>query len=135
MICDPSWYRRLNRRMGWTKGTGNAIYANRKDMSMEDQSVGRKQNSQAGIFVASQFNTKTEEGQQKKKTRNESNLNQAEEFSEEINKLAEPNRLASKYLTPNEVANIVSTTCLCCQQKGDNSPIDIALEELHKRSS
>jgi hypothetical protein len=138
MPSDPSWYRRPTRHNGWTKETGKAIYADRKDFPKEDQNAGSRniignRNPRQGYSWPASSNTTTEDSQQKKNTGNKSNLNQADEFSERINKLAELKRLASKYLPPNEVADIVSTTCLYCQQAGDNGPIDIALEELRKK--
>jgi hypothetical protein len=136
MPSNPSWYRRPNRHNGWTKGIGNAVYADRKDLPREDQSAGNRNfigNRNPGQGYSWPANTTAEDSQQKKKTGNESNLNQVDEFIEGINKLAELKRLASKYLPPNEVAVIVNKTCLYCQQVGDNNPIDIALEELRKK--
>jgi hypothetical protein len=131
---DPSWYRRPNRHSGWAKGIGNAINADRRNLPREDQSAGIRNFTgnripRKGYSRPSNPNGMTEENPKKDKTGNLSNLDP----EEGIIKLAKLKRLASKYLLPKEVQDIISTTCLCCQQAGDNGPIDIAIEECRKK--
>jgi RNA polymerase subunit RPABC4/transcription elongation factor Spt4 len=138
MPSDPSWYRRPNRRVSWTKDIGNATYADRKDLPSENQSACnrnfiRNRIPRQGSLWPANSNATTEESQQKNKTGNRSNLDQADEFREGINKLAELKRLASKYLPPNKVQDMIRRTCLYCQQVGDDSPIDITLDEYRKK--
>ena len=131
---DPSWYRKPNRHNRWTNGIGNAIYADRKNLPREDQSAGIR--NFTGNRIPGQGNSwspnpnrLTEENLRRNKNRTKSNLDP----EERIIKLAELKRLASNYLPPKEVQDILSTTSLYCQQAGDNGPIDIAIEECRKK--
>ena len=137
MPSDPSWYRRPNRHVGWTKDIGNATDTDRMDLASENQIAGNRnfgnRMPRHGYLRPANSKTTIEESQQKNKIGNRSSLEQADDVSEGINKLAELKRLASKCLPTDRVQEVLSRTCLYCQQVGDDSPIDITLDEYRKK--
>jgi hypothetical protein len=132
---DPSRYRRLNKHLNWVKRIDKTSYADQKTREThrkEIQDILDNRMTRQGLSWLPNYGTTTEKGQHQYNTENKSNLEPADKFSEGINKLAELKRLASKYLPADKVQNILLVTNLCCQDMGDNSPLDIALEELRK---
>jgi hypothetical protein len=56
------------------------------------------------------------------------------DFEDAIVKTAELKKLTSKYFPPNEVQGILLTAQMQCQLKGNNLPLDQALEEFRKKA-
>jgi hypothetical protein len=56
-----------------------------------------------------------------------------QQYTEAIPKMAEIKRLGSKYLSAEEIKEILSGACGYCKIIGDNTPLDITLEEVRKK--
>jgi hypothetical protein len=67
-------------------------------------------------------------------TKARGNPQSTRDFEDAIVKLAELKKLISKYFPPDEVQKILSTAQFQCQLKGNNLPLDQALEEFRKKA-
>jgi hypothetical protein len=56
-----------------------------------------------------------------------------QQYTEAIVKMGQIKKLASKYLSPEEIKQILSGACSYCKITGDNTPLDITLEEVRKK--
>ena len=73
------------------------------------------------------------EGKESSKNSGSIHPDSIRDLEDAILKLAEIKKLTSKYFPPNEVQEILSTVQMQCQLKGNNRPLDQAVEEFRKK--
>jgi hypothetical protein len=77
------------------------------------------------------FRRKNKREKSAKEAREKPNSNR--DLEDTLLKLAELKRLTSKYFPPDEVQRILLTVQVQCQIKGNNLPLDQAVEEFRKK--
>jgi hypothetical protein len=129
LSSDPALFRR---RRGIKNGFGpSAAIFNSRDKSYEraiaeGRSVLNKNNLGENYYRLSDSGSSSLDSVQQ--FNDSSDVDYAEMSREAIIKLAELKELTSKCLSPQVVQNILSTTRMFCVGKGNNEPIDMALE-------